>query len=63
MQSIRHVDKAFEAASKIGIRATIAKSMMDSEIIPENVREDTSSSIKESQRLVKQWDKKDNGRL
>jgi 5-methylthioadenosine/S-adenosylhomocysteine deaminase len=63
MQSIRYVDTAFEAASKIGIRATIAKSMMDSEIIPNNLREDTSSSIKESQRLVKQWDKKDNGRL
>jgi 5-methylthioadenosine/S-adenosylhomocysteine deaminase len=63
MQSVRHVDKAFQAAHKIGIRATISKAMMDNEIIPENLREDTTSSIEESQRLVKSWDNADKGRL
>jgi 5-methylthioadenosine/S-adenosylhomocysteine deaminase len=63
MQSVRHVDKAFEAADKIGIRATIAKSMNDHEAIPETLREDASESIKESQRLFKIWNNGDNGRL
>jgi 5-methylthioadenosine/S-adenosylhomocysteine deaminase len=63
MQSVRHVDKAFQAASKIGIRATIAKAMMDNETIPENLREDTANSVKESQRMIKYWHGKDKGRL
>ena len=63
MQSVRHVDKAFQAAQEIGIRATIAKAMMDSESVPENLREETSYCIKESLRLIRQWNNVDNGRL
>lgn len=63
MQSLRYVDKAFEAAEKIGIRATIAKSMNDHETMPETLQEEASDSIKESQRLIKTWNNKDNGRI
>ena len=64
MQSVRHTDKAFQAAEKIGIRATIAKAMMDNEeSVPESLLENTSDSIKESERLIKQWNNIDNGRL
>jgi cytosine/adenosine deaminase-related metal-dependent hydrolase len=64
MQSVRHTDKAFQAAEKIGIRATIAKAMMDNEeSVPESLLEDTSDSIKESERLIKKWNNIDNGRL
>ena len=63
MQSLRYVDKAFEAAEKIGIRATIAKAMNDHDAIPETLREGSAESIKESQRLIKIWNNKDNGRL
>jgi 5-methylthioadenosine/S-adenosylhomocysteine deaminase len=64
MQSVRYTDKAFQAAEQIGIRATIAKSMMDhEESVPESLLEDTSDSIRESERLIKQWNNIDNGRL
>jgi 5-methylthioadenosine/S-adenosylhomocysteine deaminase len=63
MQSTRHVDRAFEAAEKVGIRATIAKAMMDHRIVPENLREDTSDSVNGSLRLIKRWNNRENGRL
>jgi 5-methylthioadenosine/S-adenosylhomocysteine deaminase len=63
MQSVRYVDKAFEAAEKIGIRSTIAKGLTDHESVPETLREDTSDAIKDSQRLIRTWNNKDNGRL
>src|SRR5919109_3273415 len=64
MQSVRYTDKAFQAAEQIGIRATIAKAMMDhEESVPESLLEDTSDSIRESERLIKQWNNIDNGRL
>ncbi len=62
-QSVRHVDQAFQAAQRIGIRASIAKAMMDSEDVPENLRENTNDSIRVNMQLIKQWNTGNNDRL
>lgn len=60
--SVRHTDEAFKVAKRFGLRATIGKTMMDRNSPPELI-ENTEKSLKETERLIKKWHNKENGRL
>jgi 5-methylthioadenosine/S-adenosylhomocysteine deaminase len=60
--SVRHTEEAFKVAEKMGLRATIGKTMMDRNSIPE-LLEDTDQSLKETEQLIRRWHKKAGGRL
>jgi len=55
-------DIAFDEAKKIGIRAIIGKVQMDQNV-PDELREDRESSIRESIELIEKWHGYDNNRL
>ena len=64
MGTVHHTDAIFEAASRLGLRATIGKAMMDfGEDIPPGLQETTQYSIDESLALAARWHGKDNDRL
>ncbi|MCK4654445.1 MAG: guanine deaminase [Candidatus Cloacimonetes bacterium] len=50
-------DIAFETAEKLGVRAIIGKTMMDTNS-PEYLQEDTETSFRESVELFEKWNKK-----
>ncbi|MFH1520931.1 MAG: amidohydrolase family protein [Candidatus Micrarchaeota archaeon] len=60
--SVRHTEEAFKTAKKFGLRATIGKTMMDRNSPPE-LLENTEKSLKQTERLIKRWHGKENGRL
>ena len=55
-------DAIFREAEACGIRAVIGKTMMDRHA-PEALREDTETSLRESEELCRHWHGKDDGRL
>lgn len=64
MGTVRHTDAVFEACSKVGLRASIGKAMMDcGQGMPAGLRESTEDSIAESLALADRWHGQDNGRL
>lgn len=63
LQSVHHVDEAMRAAQKIGIRAKIAKTLMDSGNFPQGLIESPEESIKDSVRILQLWHGKENGRI
>jgi 5-methylthioadenosine/S-adenosylhomocysteine deaminase len=64
MGTVQHTDSIFEAAKKLGLRATIGKAMMDAgQGVPSGLRETTDASITESLRLIEKWHGAENGRL
>ncbi|MEJ7597700.1 MAG: amidohydrolase family protein, partial [Kofleriaceae bacterium] len=65
MGTVHHTDRIFDAAQRIGIRATIGKAMMDADDpqIPLGLRESTQSSLDDSQRLIERWHGTAGGRL
>lgn len=64
MGTVHHSSAIFEAADKLGLRATIGKAMMDrGEGVPEGLIESTQSSIEESLALAEKWHGQGNGRL
>ena len=64
MESVNHTDSVFAEALESGFRATIGKCMMDrGDDVPEPLLEKTEHSLKESERLLKQWHGQANGRL
>jgi len=60
--SVHHVDEAFRAAKKFGMRGVIGKSLMDRNS-PSQLQESTDTCIKESEALIKKWHGKNNGLL
>ena len=60
--SVRHTDEAFKVAEKIGLRATIGKTMMDRNSIPA-LLEDTDQSLRETEKLLRKWHGSAKGRL
>jgi len=60
--SVHHVDEAFKAAKKFGMRAVIGKSLMDRNSPPE-LEQSTSACLNESEALIKKWNGKNNGLL
>lgn len=64
MGTVHHTDSVFEAAKKLGLRATIGKAMMDAgQGVPGGLRETTDASMIESVRLIEKWHGAENGRL
>jgi len=65
MGTVHHTDALFEVARDSGLRATIGKAMMDepNPRIPAGLRETTQESLKESQRLCREWHGRVGGRL
>jgi len=63
LQSVHHVNEAMKAAQKAGIRAKIAKTLMDSGDFPEGLIESLEESIKDSVRILQLWHGKENGRI
>ena len=55
-------DAIFREAESCGIRAVIGKTMMDRHA-PETLREDTETSLRESEELCRAWHGRDGGRL
>src|SRR5216110_3614939 len=64
METVHDTDAVFEAAADSGIRATIGKCMMDSDVqVPKRLQEETRASLDESVAIRKRWDGAENGRL
>src|SRR6185295_11695403 len=65
MGTVHHTDALFEAARDSGLRATIGKAMMDESDpdIPPGLRESTRASLDESDRLLRDWHGRCDGRL
>lgn len=55
-------DIAFKAAEKKGLRVIMGKVMMDRQS-PKSLTEKTQDSLRESEKLIRKWHGKDNGRL
>ena len=64
METVHDTDAIFDAATEMGIRATIGKCMMDADdAVPARLREDTRCSIDESLALHRRWHETANGRI
>jgi 5-methylthioadenosine/S-adenosylhomocysteine deaminase len=65
METVHDTEAVFEAATEMGIRATIGKCMMDapSPDTPSRLREETRPSIDESLMLHRQWHGTAGGRI
>lgn len=60
--SVSHADRAFEAASEIGIRGLLGKVLMDKDA-PDGLKENTDKALAESERLIRQYDGANDGRI
>jgi 5-methylthioadenosine/S-adenosylhomocysteine deaminase len=64
MGTVRHHDAVMAACLASGIRAVSGKAMMDrGDGVPRGLRESTRSSLRESERLAREWTGKGDGRL
>jgi len=64
MGTVRHHDVVFEALRDSRIRAVSGKAMMDrGHGVPKGLRETTKESLRESERLIRDWHGAENGRL
>jgi len=60
-----HPDAMGKAAAEVGIRGTIARSTLDinHDDLPKNMRDTTKSAISESERLIRNWHNRAEGRI
>ncbi len=64
METVKHTEAAMNALLETGFRAHIGKCMMDyGSRVPSSLMEDTDLSTKESEKLLKEWHQKGNGRI
>ncbi|MGH9347414.1 MAG: 5'-deoxyadenosine deaminase [Vicinamibacterales bacterium] len=65
METVHDTDAVFEAATEVGIRATIGKCMMDAPPpdAPARLHEETHRSLDESAALHERWDRTSGGRI
>ncbi len=64
MATVRHTEAVFQAAKKLGIRATIGKALMDKgQGVPRNLKDTTQDALAESLALAERWHGAENGRL
>lgn len=65
MGTVHHTDALFEVARDAGLRATIGKAMMDvdDDAIPRGLREETHTSLRESEKLCERWHGAEGDRL
>ncbi len=60
--AVHHAEEAFKVADKFGLRGMIGKTLMDRNSPPE-LEEDTDAALRESERLLRKWNGRANGRL
>lgn len=60
--AVHHVEEAFRVAERFGLRGMIGKTLMDRNSPPEQ-EEDTDFALRESEKLLRRWNGKANGRL
>ena len=64
METVHHTEQVFRAVEESGFRATIGKCMMDvGDEVPDQLRERTDDSIKESLALIRRWSGRAGGRI
>ncbi|MCC5912064.1 MAG: 5'-deoxyadenosine deaminase [Clostridiaceae bacterium] len=64
METVKHSEAAFEAIEESGFRAVTGKCMMDyGDGLPKTLMEKTGPSIEESERLLKKWHGRGEGRI
>lgn len=64
MGTIRHEDAIFEVMEEVGLRGLFGKCMMDEgESVPAAMRESTADNLRETERLIRKWHMRGNGRL
>lgn len=64
MGTVHHQDAVFEVLRDSGVRAFAGKAMMDEgEGIPAGLQESTATSLRESERLLREWHGAEGGRL
>jgi len=64
METVSHTEEVFRVVQDSGFRATVGKCMMDKgDEVPEQLREVTVESIKESLSLLERWHGKAEGRI
>lgn len=64
METVSHTTEAFRAVEESGFRATVGKCMMDKgDEVPDELHEETESSIRESLALLEEWHGRDDGRI
>jgi 5-methylthioadenosine/S-adenosylhomocysteine deaminase len=63
LQSVHHVDEAMKAAKQIGMRARIAKTLMDEGDFPEGLIESPQEAVSDSVNILKKWHNEENGRI
>jgi cytosine/adenosine deaminase-related metal-dependent hydrolase len=63
METVRHTQQAFEAVDALGIRAVVGKTHMDRPDTFDGLREDTEDSIREAERLCREWHGRAGGRI
>jgi 5-methylthioadenosine/S-adenosylhomocysteine deaminase len=64
METVNHTEAVFRAVEETGFRAIVGKCMMDKgEGVPDRLREDTDSSIRESLALLERWHGRADGRI
>lgn len=64
METVNHTEAALNAIEESGYRAIVGKCMMDCGVgVPKTLMENTYQSIEESERILKKWHMKENGRI
>lgn len=64
MGTVRHTDTVFEQIEQSGIRAFCGKAMMDQcPEAPKGLQETTHDSLRETERLIKTWHRRADGRI
>ena len=64
LETVNHTEEVFRAVDETGFRATVGKCMMDKgDEVPDELREDTASSVAESLELLKAWHGRAGGRI
>ncbi|MDF2547379.1 MAG: 5-deoxyadenosine deaminase [Anaerosolibacter sp.] len=64
METVNYTEAALEAVLSSGMRAHVGKCMMDyGKGVPDSLMENTQHSIRESERILKAWHKKDSDRI
>ena len=64
METVNYTDEVFRVIEESGFRATAGKCMMDKgDEVPEELREDTDESIRESIAVMERWHGRSEGRI
>jgi 5-methylthioadenosine/S-adenosylhomocysteine deaminase len=64
METVRHTEEVLRVVEETGFRATVGKCMMDKgDDVPAGLHEETKDSIRDSLKLIEEWDGQADGRI